>query len=76
MPNKVHTVLHYVLLPLSWLYGMVTGVRNWLFDHNVLPQEEYDVPVITVGNLTVGGTGKTPSYIHKVAFFPIPSSAS
>jgi tetraacyldisaccharide 4'-kinase len=60
MPNKVHTVLHYVLLPLSWLYGMVTGVRNWLFDHNVLPQEEYDVPVITVGNLTVGGTGKTP----------------
>lgn len=60
MPNKVHTVLHYVLLPLSWLYGMVTGVRNWLFDHNVLPQEEYDVPVVTVGNLTVGGTGKTP----------------
>ncbi len=60
MPNKVHTVLHYVLLPLSWLYGMVTGVRNWLFDHNVLPQEECDVPVITVGNLTVGGTGKTP----------------
>lgn len=53
-------MLHYVLLPLSWLYGMVTGVRNWLFDHNVLPQEEYDVPVITVGNLTVGGTGKTP----------------
>lgn len=60
MPNKVHTVLHYVLSPLSWLYGMVTGVRNWLFDHNVLPQEEYDVPVVTVGNLTVGGTGKTP----------------
>lgn len=50
----------YALTPLSWIYGMVTGVRNWLFDSNFLKEEEYDIPVIGVGNITVGGTGKTP----------------
>ncbi|MDE7412525.1 MAG: tetraacyldisaccharide 4'-kinase [Muribaculaceae bacterium] len=50
----------YLLKPLSWLYGGVTGLRNWLFDHGVLPQEEFEIPVVSVGNITVGGTGKTP----------------
>ena len=58
--NPLHRVLPYVLKPMSWLYGMVTDVRNWLFDHGVLPVEEFDVPVVSIGNLTVGGTGKTP----------------
>lgn len=49
-----------MLTPLSWIYGAVTGVRNWLFDSKVLKEKEYDVPVISVGNLTVGGSGKTP----------------
>lgn len=48
------------LLPLSWLYGAVTDVRNTLFDIGVLPSVSYDVPIISVGNITVGGTGKTP----------------
>ncbi len=52
--------LTYLLTPLSWIYGAVTGVRNWLFDHGILPQEEFKVPIVSVGNLTVGGTGKTP----------------
>jgi len=58
--NPLHRVLPYVLKPMSWLYGMVTDVRNWLFDNGVLPVEEFDVPVVSIGNLTVGGTGKTP----------------
>lgn len=49
-----------MLKPLSWIYGVVTSLRNWLFDKNVLPVEEFDVPVICVGNLSIGGTGKTP----------------
>lgn len=51
----------YVLTPLSWLYGFVTWVRNWLFDNRIiLQEEEFDIPIVGVGNITVGGTGKTP----------------
>ncbi len=51
----------YVLTPLSWLYGFATWVRNWLFDNRIiLQEEEYDIPIVGVGNITVGGTGKTP----------------
>ena len=48
------------LLPLAWLYDAVTRLRNALFDCGVLPQQRFGVPVIAVGNLAVGGTGKTP----------------
>lgn len=48
------------LLPLSWLYDAVTRLRNTLFDRGVLHEEHFDIPVIAVGNLTAGGTGKTP----------------
>jgi tetraacyldisaccharide 4'-kinase len=49
-----------LLAPLAALYGLGTGVRNKLFDAGWLREEAFDVPVICVGNLTVGGTGKTP----------------
>ena len=49
-----------VLLPCSKVYGAVTYVRNKLFDYKILRQTEFDVPVIVVGNLAAGGTGKTP----------------
>ena len=50
---------HY-LVPLSWLYGCIVGLRNKLFDWKILPSKTFELPVISVGNLTVGGTGKTP----------------
>ena len=49
-----------ILLPLSVIYGVVTGVRNFLFHIGVLKSQTFRVPVICVGNITVGGTGKTP----------------
>lgn len=49
-----------ILAPLAWLYGAVTGLRNRLFDRGWLPSERFPLPVICVGNLSVGGTGKTP----------------
>lgn len=49
-----------LLTPLSWIYGAVTGVRNWLFNQGILKEVEYSIPIVGVGNLTVGGTGKTP----------------
>jgi tetraacyldisaccharide 4'-kinase len=48
------------LRPLSWLYGCGVRFRNFLFDTGVLKSHAFDIPVIAVGNITVGGTGKTP----------------
>lgn len=48
------------LLPLSWLYGTVVSFRNWLFNKNILKQRSFSIPIICVGNITAGGTGKTP----------------
>ena len=48
------------LLPFSWLYGAVTKMRNILFEMGVLKTRAFRIPIISVGNITVGGTGKTP----------------
>ena len=52
--------LRGILYPFSILYGVVTYIRNKLFDWNIIPSKEFDIPVISIGNLSVGGTGKTP----------------
>jgi tetraacyldisaccharide 4'-kinase len=71
-----HIKINEWLLPLSWLYGVGSDVRNMLFDTGILSSRSYDIPIISVGNLTAGGTGKTPhieylirllSKTHKVA---------
>ena len=54
------------LLPLSWIYGAVVTFRNWMFDIGILKSRAYDIPVISVGNITVGGAGKTPHVEHLV----------
>lgn len=50
----------WILLPLSWLYGGIVWVRKALFNAGVLKSKHPGVPVIVIGNLTAGGTGKTP----------------
>ena len=54
------TVLNTILTPFSWLYGAGVWLRNVAFNMRLLPQESFEVPVVSVGNITVGGTGKTP----------------
>jgi len=49
-----------ILFPLAILYGFITGIRNFLFDKGILKSYSFQLPVIVVGNLSVGGTGKTP----------------
>jgi tetraacyldisaccharide 4'-kinase len=49
-----------VLLPFAWIYGLGVWIRNRLFDHEILPSTPFNIPLISVGNITVGGTGKTP----------------
>ena len=48
------------LIPLSWLYGLGVSIRHLLYDQHLLPSFTVDVPTVCVGNLAVGGTGKTP----------------
>ena len=50
----------WLLLPFSGLYGLILAIRNWLFDKHLLNSIRPTVYSIGVGNLTVGGTGKTP----------------
>lgn len=50
----------YLLLPFSFLYGLIIRLRNWLFNKNILKSSDFNFPIICVGNLAVGGTGKTP----------------
>ncbi len=49
------------------LYGAGVGLRNWLFDLKILRSTQFDIPIVCVGNIAVGGTGKTPTveYIVK-----------
>ncbi len=49
-----------MLLPLSWIYGLIVRLRNFCFDLELLKEQEFSIPIISVGNITVGGTGKTP----------------
>jgi len=53
-------LLRLILFPFSLLYGFITWSRNKCFDKNILPSKSFEIPVISVGNLTMGGTGKSP----------------
>lgn len=48
------------MMPLSWIYGLGVRLRNQMFELGILKSRSFDIPVISVGNITVGGSGKTP----------------
>lgn len=49
-----------LLLPFALLYGFVVAIRNWLYNKNIFKSSSFGLPLICVGNLSVGGTGKSP----------------
>jgi tetraacyldisaccharide 4'-kinase len=50
----------FLLLPFSFLYGLIIWMRNWMFDKNILKSASFNFPIICIGNIALGGTGKTP----------------
>lgn len=53
-------IIRILLFPISCVYGIFMAIRNLLFEWKILPSESFNIPVISVGNLSYGGTGKTP----------------
>ena len=52
--------LKLLLLPFAWLYGLAIRLRHYMFNKGILKSVSFPVPLIGVGNLSLGGTGKTP----------------
>jgi tetraacyldisaccharide 4'-kinase len=52
--------LRKLLLPFAVLYGVITGIRNFLYNRGIFKSYSFNIPVIAVGNLSTGGTGKSP----------------
>lgn len=59
-------ILQILLLPLSWLYGFILFCRNICYDNGIFSSKKFDTIIIAVGNLAVGGVGKTPHVAYLV----------
>lgn len=60
MQKVLRKILSPILFPLSLLYGLIVYIRNRFYDYDILTSRQFKIPLISVGNITVGGTGKTP----------------
>lgn len=60
--------LRKLLFPFSILYGGITAIRNLCYDLGLLKSKSYDLPIICVGNLSTGGTGKSPMIEFLISF--------
>ncbi len=61
--------MRFLLIPFSYLYSLITSIRNQLYDTGKLHSENFSSPIISIGNITTGGTGKTPLVINTAKFY-------
>ncbi|BBB22978.1 tetraacyldisaccharide 4'-kinase [Abyssogena phaseoliformis symbiont OG214] len=64
-------IINYLLLPISGVFYLVSVLRKWLYRVNFFQVQKFKYPVIVVGNITVGGTGKTPIVIALAQYFKL-----
>ncbi|HPI54605.1 MAG TPA: tetraacyldisaccharide 4'-kinase, partial [Chitinophagaceae bacterium] len=69
MKELLLSILKYISLPFALLYGLMVTLRNWFYDLEIFSSIEFDLPVICVGNITVGGTGKSPHIEYLIEQF-------
>ena len=60
----MNTWLHYLLFPFSVLYRFIILFRNFCYDKNLLKTNQLPCNVISIGNISFGGTGKTPTVLY------------
>ncbi len=65
--NRRNPFIRVLLSPFAFFYNCVTWLRNQLFEWKLLPSKKYPIPVICIGNISVGGTGKTPFTEYLIA---------
>lgn len=61
-------IIRFLLFPISIIYGFIVWVRNKMYDFGILKSYSFEMPVLSVGNLEVGGSGKTPTTDYLVKF--------
>jgi tetraacyldisaccharide 4'-kinase len=67
--EKIEDVLYKIAWPLSYPYSKIMNLRQFFYQKDLLRQHKLKVPVISIGNLTMGGTGKTPMTLYLARFF-------
>lgn len=66
--NTVLTIIRFLAGLVAWSYGKLVTIRNFLFDHEIIKVQKLDCRIISVGNLAIGGTGKTPMVLWLAQF--------
>ena len=67
--NLISKIGSLFLFLFSIIYDVITSLRNFLYDKKILSSIKFNLPIISVGNLSVGGTGKTPMVEYIASYY-------